>query len=205
MRKVIRWIRKTKGGENKQKGLTLVEILVAMTILTTTLVGVEMSVAAGLAQLKDQQVGRMAAECSRIIMEYFSTIPADTIYQEDASKGSPVVGTFMAGGYPGLNAFVIGANSACKTLTQSGRVSMAYSVCPSCVANTQVDPTTLVESTTCYYELDVNVSFNGLAFSNAPHKPFNLRKKFFVAGSDCETICGKGDVTKPDSVFSCVH
>lgn len=187
------WIRRLKSKDD-EKGMTIIELMVSIVILLVALLGIEMSVAAGLAKLKDQQITRGAAECARVVMEYFSTIPIDQVYENHATPGDWVYSSFGGGGFPALNAFVWNANSTCRDYSDpthpiGKQVQMRYALCPACVTHTEEDPETMMEWTTCYYELKVMISYNGLIYGG-PQSVTYTHKFTPVDMSDCETICG---------------
>ena len=187
------WIKRMKSKDD-EKGMTIIEVLVSMVILVIALLGIEMAVAAGLAKLKDQQIARGAAECARTLMEYFYTVPIDAVYKEHEDPGQWVYSSFGGAGFPALNAFVWSGDSACKKYSDiadpiGNKVQMRYAICPGCVAHTEEDEETTIDWTTCYYELRVMITYNGLIYGGP--NSIQYYHKFIPANQDeCEAICG---------------
>lgn len=186
MKNLIHALRK----KESDRGFTLVEILVAMSVFLIALAGVQATVSAGLQQIKDAQVNRGAAECARIIMEYLSTVPADAIYKQSAdSGGNPILSA--SGGIPPLDNFMNGVSgSECLRLSTNPKVQLTYSICPGCVAYTYNDASVGLY-TTCDYSLQATVNYRGLIYKRS--RSITYEKKFFGKNTGkCEDMCGVG-------------
>ncbi len=166
-----------------EKGFTFVEVMIAMTILVSVMIGIAMSLNTAMAQLKELRVKRTANDCGRAIMEYLSTLPPDVVYA--ASPGTPIVGDFSTGGILQLKQFVYGSEldnipTACMEMSNPAsvvgkRVNMKYSICPGCNAYTEEDTTGGANDYhTCKYTIKVRIEYNGLHLARSVDKPHKI-------------------------------
>lgn len=146
-------------------GFSLVELMVAVSIMIIVSTTVAYSISVGMIKLQNLRIQRTANECARIVMEYFNTVPPDIIY--GLGPSTEIKGDFNNTGIMALNTFVTMANSACRdfsdpTLPIGRKVKLAYSICPGCVAYTYSDPADPAAPpwTTCKYSLKVKVRYN---------------------------------------------
>ncbi len=188
------------------KGMTLIELLMAVTILGTALVGMASLISSGLLQLQNIRVQRTAANCARMVMEYLETVPPDDIYTW--SPGVALEGDFAAGGgVSQLNAFVNAGDQTCRDLSDAGnvygkRVQMKYAICPGCYSATQCDPDSLICWTSCYYFYRVKVSYNGVGMGDARSEEY-FTKKYHGQNRLCTDLeaCGEGNI--PGTLKNC--
>ncbi len=200
--------------EKNESGMTLIEILIAMTILIVTLLVVVIALSSGMEQLNEQRIKRTAAECVRVVMEYMSTMPPDTVYGYAGGSPNPsvITGNFAAGGFLQLNAFVNSINPACRDLSDiskplGSKVQLRYSICPGCISYTDIDPESLIPWTTCMYNMEVMVSWNAVNFGGS--KLIKYKKKFFGRSrGSCDPAvnpdgCGLGSI--PYTEYACTY
>jgi prepilin-type N-terminal cleavage/methylation domain-containing protein len=188
------------------KGVTLIELLMAVAILSTALVGIASLISSGLLQLQNIRVQRTAANCAKMVMEYMETIPPDDIYTW--SPGVALEGDFATGaGIEQLNNFVNAGNQTCRDLSDTSnvygkRVQMKYSLCPGCYSATQCDPVTLICWTSCYYFYRVKVTYNGVAMGDSRSEQF-FTKKYHGQNRLCTDLeaCGEGSI--PGTLKNC--
>lgn len=197
-----------------ESGFTIIELLVAIAILTFALLGILLSVSSGLAHLKDKEMERSAVECARVAMEYMSTIPPDVVYGMAGGSPSPsaITGDFAGSGFLQLNQFVNSMNPACRTLsdtsqTPGAKVQLKYSICPSCYSYTDIDPDTLIPWTTCYYYMEVKISWNNLVYDKVQTLDYD-KKIYSQATGSCDPAenpngCGLGSV--PYTEYECTY
>jgi len=179
--------------------MTIIELLVATFILLVASASMWMALNAGMIHLRNMQIDRAAAQCARMVMEYFHTIPAEKLYEwhkDEASEGDWLPGSFAdAGmGFGPLNTFVSSMNTKCRDLSdtslpEGAKVVMRYSLCPGCTSFVSVDAETLQETVTCEYLVTINVCYNKLAYGG--NRCIEHKLQMVPSTSEnCAEICG---------------
>ncbi len=184
------------------EGMTLIEILIAVAILASVLVGMAMMISIGFLQMNNMRVQRAAYNCSRMVIEYFETLPPDVMY--GMSKNTPAWGNFVSG-IQQLNDFVNAgindtADTSCKELSDpstplGAKVALTYGICPGCFYATQLDSTGN-PWTTCYYFLRLKVRYN--SWNLGKGREIEYEKKYYDGASgSCDDTdnpngCGAG-------------
>ena len=171
----------------RQSGFTLVEILVATTIMVISLMGVAVGVNSGLIQLKDAQIDRAASQCASAVMEMLMTIPAEQVYAEHGSEGDWAT-------FPAINSFIASRNTICSELASGGtplgqQVQLSYEICPGCVAYTSIDEETSMETNTCTYSIRLRLCYNRLS-SGDDHCIQHYRVSTPATSDNCADVCG---------------
>ncbi len=191
------------------RGMTLIEIMIAVAILAGALIGTASVVSVGLVQLNNIRVQRAAANCARMVLEYLEALPPDVIY--NMSPGAAITGDFASGaGIPGLNSFVnSNGDTSCYDLSNTAtgigaQVKLQYMVCPGCYTYSYLEPASLLEWTQCYYIIKAGVSFNGLVLG-APRKIIYEKKRYHGTVDTCENACGTGTLGEPGDLVNCVY
>lgn len=163
-----------------ERGMSLIEILIALGIIITVATLVSYSIASGLNKLQNLNIQRRAGECARIVMEYFSTVSPDVVYGK--SPQVQLESDFAGAGIMELNAFVNSTTNTCKPLSDPGtaigqKVQMKYAICPGCVSYTYTDPLDpgLPAWTACEYTLKVRVTYNGLTMGGKRKIEYNKK------------------------------
>ena len=189
------------------RGMTLIEVLVAMVVLTSALLSIASLISVGLLQLNNIRIQRAASNCARLVTEYLSTLPPDVIYA--MSPGSPMYGDFDAGGgVPGLNSFVnSGSYDACRKLSDPSnpagkKVNMTYGVCPGCHATTMTDPVTGIAWTACIYLIRIRVLYSGFQIGGRRTIDFFV-KRFTGTAGKCTDSGGCGTGTAAGTLKDC--
>jgi prepilin-type N-terminal cleavage/methylation domain-containing protein len=194
------------------RGMTLIEVLIAMALLSVVLIGMAIMISLGFLQMNNMRVQRAASNCARIVMEYLETIPPDVIY--GWNKQMPLNGDFASGaGVTSLNTFINSGDDACQKLSDTTgdplgkKVKLTYSICPGCYSTTQLDPIDPVNGkpwTTCFYFVKVRISYNGLNLGG--NRKIEYDKKYYSgAVGDCTDTpngCGTGDLP-PGTLRDC--
>jgi len=176
-----------KIAEMRSEGMTLIEILVAVAILGSVLVGMAIMISIGFIQMNNMRIQRAAYNCSRMIIEYFETIPPDVAY--GMSKNAPLWGNFVSG-IQQLNDFVNSgtagtADTSCKELSDpsnpvGAKIALTYGICPGCYYATSLDGSGL-PWTTCYYFLKLKVKYNSLNLGKG--REIEYEKKYYDGAS----------------------
>jgi len=194
----------------EEKGFTLIEILVAMGIISLVLVSMALLISLGFLQLNNMRIQRTASNCARMIMEYIETLPPDVLY--GMSPGAPIEGDFASSsGISNLNDFInSGSDVSCKKLSDLAdpvgkKVKLKYKICPGCFASDELDSYGEAWST-CYYFARVRIEYNGLNLGS--HRVVDYYKKYFgeTVGSclDVPNGCGSGALPpSPGTLKNC--
>jgi prepilin-type N-terminal cleavage/methylation domain-containing protein len=192
------------------RGLTLIEVLVAMAILSVMLISMAIMISVGFLQMNNMRIQRAAANCARMVMEYLETMPPDVIY--GWSKQTALNGNFASGGVTQLNAFInSGGDTTCRKLSDASdplgkKVKLRYTICPGCYSTTQLDNYGQ-PGTTCIYFARVRISYNGLNLGH--NQTVEYPAKFFT-GQDGTCIatpngCGASPVgLLPGTLKDCI-
>jgi len=197
-------------GKSRRAGMTLIEILVAVTILTFAILSVASMISFGMVQLQNIRIQRAAANCARMVIEYLETLPPDVIYA--LSPQTPIYGDFSSGtGVASLNNFINSGDTSCKNLsdpadTMGKKVKLAYGVCPGCYSYTKTDPVTLVSETYCYYFVKARITYNGLSLGGQRKIDYYKKREENKSNPYCTAPqnpsgCGTGSI--PGTLKDC--
>jgi prepilin-type N-terminal cleavage/methylation domain-containing protein len=181
------------------RGMSLIEVLVAIAILSVAMVSITSAISVGLLQLNSIRIQRSASNCARLVMEYINTMPPDVIY--GLSPGAPIFGNFATSGLMSLNDFAnSGTNNACKELSDptsavGQKVDLQYGICPGCTSTTITDATTLVSYTTCIFLIRVRTEYSSPSVGGRRTINFFVKKQTGMYDNNCENTCGTGTPT----------
>jgi prepilin-type N-terminal cleavage/methylation domain-containing protein len=192
----------------RNSGFTLIELMVAMTILMVSLILTLTLLQEGIGKLGDIRLKAKVQECARLTMEYYSSLPPDTVF--GMSKGAPKQNDYNtgSGGDEDLNSFVNDSYQTCKELSSNGnpvgsKVQLKYTICPGCLAHTNpLYPT----FTTCMYFYKLRLSYNSIRYGGTDKHIDYVAKTYTGQAGDCEVAanpngCGAGGM--PDARTDC--
>ena len=192
------------------RGMTLVEVMVAVTLLSGSLIALASMVSMGLLQLQNMRMQRTASNCGRVVMEFLETIPPDVIYQ---GTGAAFSGDFFNGGGPLLDALAAYMNQnnggICRDLSNPAhpmgeRVNLQFDVCPGCYTYTNTEDTG-IDYTTCYYFYRVRVRYQHLILGGSREENY-FKKQFYGTTGVCDDTvnplgCGTDPAKQPPGLL----
>lgn len=202
-------IKKFKPAVKEMTGFTLIELMIAVSILMISLILTLTLMDEGVGKLQDMRVSSQVKECGRLVMEYYGSMPPDTIY--GMSSGSAQTNDFMSGsgGDENLNSFVAASYPICRELSDPGnplgsKVQLKYIVCPGCQA--YEDVATAPGYISCIYFYKVQLRFNSLRYGGANRTVDYMNKVWTGQTGDCDdginpNGCGSGSI--PDVLRNC--
>ena len=189
-------------------GFTLIELMIAVTILMSALLLTLGLVNQGIGRMHDALITSDVKECARLTMEYLSTLPPDVIY--GMSPGTAQTSTFaLASGDNDLVNFVNDSYPICRRLSDGGtgignKVQLRYTLCPGCQAHENPVYTGFV---TCIYFFKLRLTYNAAQYGGA-NKHIDYAAKLYAGqAGDCDAAvnpnaCGAGP-TMPDGLDNC--
>lgn len=193
-------------GRRGAMGFTLVEVMVALAILMTSLIFTLDLVGKGIGKMYDMRIRSQVKECARLTMEYYSTLPPDVIY--GMSKQSPQTATYATPSDENLITFVTQSYPICRTLSDpsnavGAKVQLRYTICPGCLAH---ENPSWVGFISCIYYFKLRLTFNSFQYGGVNHNIDYAAKLYAGQSGECDDSvnpngCGSGGY--PDTVRQC--
>jgi len=188
-------------GTRGRAGFSIVELLIAVSILLISLILTLTIVQGGVTHLSDMRIKSKIRECARLTMEYFGAIPADKAYA--MSKSAPKQGNYSSGGGDqDLANFVNDSYPVCKDLSDPGnplgaKVQLKYTICPGCITYRDTTTTPASLYSTCLYIFKLRLTYNSMYYGGKNMHVDFTTEAYTGQSGDCDTSlnpdgCGIG-------------
>ncbi|MEW5946728.1 MAG: type II secretion system protein [bacterium] len=178
-----------------QKGLTLIEAIVAYAILVTILSSTLVLYQSGIGKMAHSKLKRQAHTCGTLLMEYLQDVPPDAIFS--GTGGALHTSNFSTGSpaFMDLPDFLSASGGAfCMTMSTDPDIQLQYMICPGCeycnVSVLEGYPCNLdTNAISCLYYIQVRLKWNS-PYGRAGWLDFHV-KRFKPYMSKCATAgCG---------------
>ena len=190
---------------NTNRGFSLIELVIAVAILTVGIIAVVQAYQLGVMQLSVLKTRQQVSECGRLVMEYLESIPGDTVFNMAPGNQSAKFSFADTNASMDINNYVKSSMPVCVKL--SGGTQLRYQLCNGCSSYLSAeaklaDPTGL--STTCIYDIAVRVIWQDQRLGSGMKRVINFRTKQYsnFNRQNCAAICGMG--TDPETSRKCV-